>query len=56
MRRLRFSEAIRFHDFVSDHLARHEAENCLVLGILANVLSGVYQDVDPYMTEVEEEG
>lgn len=56
MRRLRFSEAMQFHDAVSDHLARHEAENNLVLGILANVLSGVYQDVDPYMSVIEEEG
>lgn len=50
------SDATRFHDLVSDHLAQHEAENNLVLGILANVLSGEYKDIDPYMALIEEGG
>ncbi len=54
MNRERFTDAVRFHKKVRDHLAQHEAENNLILGVLANVLAGEYQDTDPYMAAIEE--
>ena len=56
MNRLRFSDAKRFKNVIRKYLAQHEAENNLVLGILANVLSGEYQKIDPYMAVIQEQG
>ncbi len=56
MNRLRFSDAKRFKNVVKKYLAQHEAENNLVLGIMANVLSGEYQDIDPYMALIQDQG
>jgi predicted GNAT family acetyltransferase len=56
MKRRKFSDAVHFRSLVKDHLTQHEAENNLVLGILANVLAGEYQDIVPYLALIEEEG
>lgn len=56
MNQLRFSDAKRFNNVVKKYLARHEAENNLVLGILANVLTGEYRDIDPYMALIQDQG
>lgn len=56
MNRLRFSDAKRFRNVVKKYLAQREAENNLVLGILSNVLSGEYREIDPYMAVVEDQG
>jgi len=56
MKRLRFSDAKRFHNVVKNELSRHEAENNLILGILNNVLAGDYKQIDPYMAVVEDQG
>lgn len=56
MKRVHFDDAERFQDAVCRHLVQHEAENNLILGILANILSGDYKKIDPYMAVIEDRG
>lgn len=56
MKRKHFSDPARFQEAVGEHLAEHEAENNLILGILANILAGDYKDIEPHMSVIEEDG
>ncbi|MBS3753906.1 MAG: GNAT family N-acetyltransferase [Anaerolineales bacterium] len=56
MKRKHFSDPARFQEAVGEHLAEHEAENNLILGILANILAGDYKDIEPHMSMIEEDG
>ncbi len=53
---IHFEEPVRFQERVQSRLGRYEAENNLVLGILANVIAGEYQDTNLYLALVQEEG
>lgn len=53
---IHFEDPGEFQGQVLDTLAQHEAENNLILGILANLIEGEYRDYQPYMTAVQEAG
>lgn len=52
----RFSDPVAFQQHTSAHLGEREAENNLVIGILASVVGGQYKDFPPYMAAVESDG
>jgi predicted GNAT family acetyltransferase len=51
-----FQDPVIFQDEVLAYLLGHEAENNLLLGILASVIAGEYRDREPYLALVEEDG
>ncbi len=51
-----YSDPENFQEDVIDTLVRHEAENNLILGILANLIAGEYSEIQPYMTVFRERG
>jgi predicted GNAT family acetyltransferase len=51
-----FQDPVIFQDAVLDYLILNEAENNLLLGILAGVIAGEYREREPYLALAEEEG
>ena len=56
MELIRFSYPEKFRAAVQQSLLKHEAENNLPLGILANVQAGEYSDQPPYLAALVESG
>lgn len=52
---IHFKAPTGFQDQVQDHLKRWEAENNLVLGILAGVIGGEYSDTTPYLALIKDQ-
>lgn len=46
---IHFNDPVRFQSEIQSYLERHEAENNLVLGILAGVIAGEYREIRPYL-------
>lgn len=53
---IHYSDPEKFQDDVLENLVRYEAENNLILGILANLIAGEYSEIQPYMTVFQERG
>jgi hypothetical protein len=51
-----FKDPREFQDRVLEYLAKREAENNLILGILANLIYGDYSDNPPYLAVFEDAG
>jgi uncharacterized protein len=51
---IHFANPPAFQEQVQPYLVRQEAENNLLLGILANIIGGEYSDVRPYLALVKE--
>ena len=51
---IHFDDPGEFQDHVMAYLAQHEAENNLILGILANLIAGEYSEKEPYLAIVKE--
>ncbi|MDZ7843311.1 MAG: GNAT family N-acetyltransferase [Anaerolineales bacterium] len=54
MKLIAFQDPVRFQKQLSSFLTQHEAENNLILVILADLLAGEYQDPPPYLAAVED--
>jgi predicted GNAT family acetyltransferase len=52
---IRFDDPLLFQGRVQNYLVRREAENNLLLGILANVIGGEYRDIQPYLSLAEDD-
>jgi predicted GNAT family acetyltransferase len=53
---IHYKDPRKFQDRVLNCLANHEAENNLILGILANLIGGDYSDNPPYLGVFEDAG
>ena len=53
---IHFDDPGEFQDRVLAYLAQHEAENNLILGVLANLVGGEYRDHQPYLTVFRDAG
>jgi hypothetical protein len=53
---IHFQDPENFQKDISGTLMRHEAENTLVLGVLANLIAGEYSDIQPYMAIYQGDG
>lgn len=53
---IHFQDPENFQKDISGTLMRHEAENNLVLGVLANLIAGEYSDIQPYMAIYQGDG
>ncbi len=53
---IHYSDPEKFQDDVLENLVRYEAENNLILGILANLIAGEYSEIQPYMTVFQDRG
>lgn len=51
-----YSDPENFQKNVIDTLVRYEAENNLILGILANLIAGEYSEIQPYMAVFQDRG
>jgi hypothetical protein len=49
---IRYDDPLKFQSSIKDFLLKHEAENNLPLGILANLIAGEYQENPPYLAQV----
>jgi predicted GNAT family acetyltransferase len=56
MEAVRFEDPLLFQEQIEDYLVRYEAENNLILGILANIIAGEYQDVETYQLLIRDKG
>jgi len=56
MKIVHFKDPKEFHEKILESLVRREAENNLILGILANLIAGEYSDKEPYLTVFQDEG
>lgn len=52
MKLIRYDDPLEFQSSIKDFLLKHEAENNLPLGILANLIAGEYQENPPYLAQV----
>jgi predicted GNAT family acetyltransferase len=53
---MHFKDARKFQSRVLEYLAKNEAENNLILGILANLIGGDYSGNPPYLAVIEDAG
>jgi len=51
---IHFASPRAFQEQVEPYLVRQEAENNLLLGILANIIGGDYPDITPYLALIKE--
>lgn len=51
---IQFDNPLEYQEQVQPYLVRREAENNLLLGILANIIGGDYSDITPYLALVRE--
>jgi GNAT superfamily N-acetyltransferase len=56
MKIVHYHDPVDFQKAITDSLLRHEAENNLQLGLLANLIAGEYLDKNPYMAIIQDEG
>ena len=54
MKIIHYQDPEKFQEAVTEFLLENEAENNLLLGILANVISGEYLEKQPYMAIIED--
>ena len=53
---IHFKDPEKYQEYIIEVLVRREAENNIVLGILANIIAGEYSDTQPYMAVFQEGG
>ncbi|MFL7812745.1 MAG: GNAT family N-acetyltransferase [Anaerolineales bacterium] len=51
-----FDAPLEFQEQAQPYLVRWEAENNLLLGILAGIIGGEYRDIKPYLSMIVDEG
>ena len=56
MKAVHFNDPLNYQRRIKKALVRREAENNLVLGILANLIAGEYSDIQPYLAVFQESG
>lgn len=49
MKIVKFEDPLQYQAKIMDYLVRFEAENNLLLGILAGIIGGEYRDITPYL-------
>lgn len=53
---IRYQDPELFQKDITAYLVRHEAENNLIFGILANIINGEYQEHQKYMACIQDSG
>lgn len=56
MKVIQYKDPKEFQENIRDFLVRREAENNLVLGILANLIAGEYNETEPYLAIYQDAG